>query len=174
MSEAYGTSAATPVFAGIAAKLNELRLAKGGAPMGFLNPFIYQHPEAFNDVTTGRNGLVVRWIRRRRWDTPHSRAGTPAACYQLLPCCCWHVISYCRAAAVGMLSVAVVLLLACYQLLPPVLLLACYQQLLWCCCWHVISNCRAVVACLLLLIHGSRVLTCIACCWYTPHDSDGF
>jgi tripeptidyl-peptidase-1 len=40
----------------VVAKLNELRLAKGGAPMGFLNPFLYQNPGAFNDVTTGRNG----------------------------------------------------------------------------------------------------------------------
>ena len=56
---AYGTSAATPVIAGIVAKLNELRLAKGGKPMGFLNPFLYSsaqsQPEAFHDVVQGRN-----------------------------------------------------------------------------------------------------------------------
>jgi len=50
-----GTSASCPVFAGVVAKLNEIRLNKGNAALGFLNPFLYQHPEAFNDVTTGRN-----------------------------------------------------------------------------------------------------------------------
>ena len=39
---AGGTSAACPVVAAIFAKLNEVRLAKGGKPLGFLNPFIYQ------------------------------------------------------------------------------------------------------------------------------------
>ena len=55
---AYGTSAATPVVATVVAKLNELRLAKGQPPMGFLNPFFYKHAAAFMDVTTGSNGGV--------------------------------------------------------------------------------------------------------------------
>jgi tripeptidyl-peptidase-1 len=51
-----GTSAACPVAAGTFAKLNEIRLAKGGAPLGFLNPWIYKVGTAgFNDVTQGRN-----------------------------------------------------------------------------------------------------------------------
>ena len=53
---AYGTSAATPVWGAIVAKLNALRLKQGKSPMGFLNPFLYAHPEAFNDVTSGING----------------------------------------------------------------------------------------------------------------------
>jgi tripeptidyl-peptidase-1 len=57
MSVAYGTSAATPVLAGVIAKLNELRLAKGKAAMGFINPFFYANPSAFNDVTTGKNSV---------------------------------------------------------------------------------------------------------------------
>ena len=40
-TSAYGTSAATPVLAGIVARLNEIRLAHGKPPMGFLNPFLY-------------------------------------------------------------------------------------------------------------------------------------
>jgi len=50
-----GTSASCPVIAGIVAKLNEIRLQKGSPALGFLNPFLYQNPSAFNDVTTGRN-----------------------------------------------------------------------------------------------------------------------
>ena len=38
---------------------NDLRLAYGMAPMGFINPFLYaayaSTPEAFNDVVTGNN-----------------------------------------------------------------------------------------------------------------------
>jgi len=49
-----GTSAACPVAAGIFARLNGVRLAKGGKPLGFLNPFLYQNPSAFNDVKLGK------------------------------------------------------------------------------------------------------------------------
>jgi len=54
-----GTSASAPVFAAMISRLNEARLARGKPPMGYLNPFLYQHPEAFNDVTHGDN-----WKRR--------------------------------------------------------------------------------------------------------------
>jgi len=50
-----GTSASCPVVAGIFARLNGVRLAAGKAPMGFLNPFIYQNPSAFFDVKDGIN-----------------------------------------------------------------------------------------------------------------------
>lgn len=49
-----GTSAACPVTAGIFARLNAARAAKGKSNLGFLNPFIYQNPQAFNDVTEGK------------------------------------------------------------------------------------------------------------------------
>lgn len=39
------------MVAAVFAKLNEVRLAKGGAPLGFLNPFIYKNAAGFNDVT---------------------------------------------------------------------------------------------------------------------------
>ena len=57
-SSAYGTSAGTPVFAVVVAKLNELRFAAGKPAMGFINPFLYANAGpggGFNDVTTGRN-----------------------------------------------------------------------------------------------------------------------
>ena len=54
-SGANGTSASTPTFAGIISMVNEHRLQANKPPMGFLNPFIYKHPNIFYDVTTGCN-----------------------------------------------------------------------------------------------------------------------
>jgi len=51
-----GTSASCPVFAGVVAKLNEIRLGKGQSPLGFLNPWLYQNADGFNDVKLGNNG----------------------------------------------------------------------------------------------------------------------
>ena len=58
-TEVGGTSASAPTFSAVVALLNDHRLAKGGKPLGFLNPWIYQtaakHPGAFFDVTKGSN-----------------------------------------------------------------------------------------------------------------------
>lgn len=50
-----GTSASTPTSAGMFARINSERSAQGKPMMGFLNPFIYQNADAFNDVTHGTN-----------------------------------------------------------------------------------------------------------------------
>lgn len=50
-----GTSASCPVVAGVFARLNGLRLKAGKPAMGFLNPFIYENPSAFQDVKAGIN-----------------------------------------------------------------------------------------------------------------------
>ena len=54
-----GTSASAPVMAAMITLWNDMRLAYGLSPLGFINPFLYQvaaaHPEAFGDVTTGDN-----------------------------------------------------------------------------------------------------------------------
>eukprot|EP01113_Clastostelium_recurvatum_P024683 TRINITY_DN2946_c0_g1_i1.p1 TRINITY_DN2946_c0_g1~~TRINITY_DN2946_c0_g1_i1.p1 ORF type:complete len:771 (+),score=171.84 TRINITY_DN2946_c0_g1_i1:2082-4394(+) len=54
-----GTSASAPIFAGIISLLNDARLNAGKAPLGFLNPVLYQtyrdHPDAFFDVVWGNN-----------------------------------------------------------------------------------------------------------------------
>jgi len=78
-----GTSAATPVFAGVVAKLNEVRLSKGGAPLGFLNPWLYQTASkcdsCFQDVTRGVNdGGLGRggFPAVSGWD-PATGLGTP-------------------------------------------------------------------------------------------------
>merc|ERR1712113_216897 len=56
-----GTSAACPVASGLFARLNAARAEKGMPNMGFLNPWIYQNPQAWNDVQqgsiTGANGV---------------------------------------------------------------------------------------------------------------------
>lgn len=48
-----GTSCASPTAAGIFALLNDLRLQANKSTLGFLNPLIYQHADAFHDITAG-------------------------------------------------------------------------------------------------------------------------
>jgi len=50
-----GTSCASPVFSGIVALLNDIRLNANKAPLGWLNPLFYANPTAFNDITSGDN-----------------------------------------------------------------------------------------------------------------------
>lgn len=50
-----GTSAASPIFAATVALLNDELLSAGKQRLGWLNPFLYAHPEAFNDITSGTN-----------------------------------------------------------------------------------------------------------------------
>lgn len=51
-----GTSASTPVVAGIIALLNEQRLANQQPPVGFINPALYvMAAGSFNDVVLGNN-----------------------------------------------------------------------------------------------------------------------
>eukprot|EP00760_Papus_ankaliazontas_P006233 PhM_4_TR12956/c0_g1_i1/m.60128/K01279/TPP1, CLN2; tripeptidyl-peptidase I len=54
-----GTSASTPVVAGILALVNADRVKNGKAKLGFANPLLYalrdSHPNVFRDVTEGNN-----------------------------------------------------------------------------------------------------------------------
>ena len=54
-----GTSASTPLVSGLITLLNELRLQRGDAPLGFLNPALYSLsnscPECFVDIVQGDN-----------------------------------------------------------------------------------------------------------------------
>merc|ERR1712066_1056886 len=52
-----GTSASAPTFAGLVSLLNEARVKAGKPPMGYLNPWIYQHPEAFRDIVVGTDAI---------------------------------------------------------------------------------------------------------------------
>ena len=48
-----GTSCASPIFASIIALINDALATAGKSPLGFLNPFLYANPDAFNDITSG-------------------------------------------------------------------------------------------------------------------------
>ena len=74
-----GTSAASPVAAGVFAVLNNARLSAGNSALGFVNPFLYQNADAFNDVTTGKNnagGVKAGFDAAEGWD-PATGLGTP-------------------------------------------------------------------------------------------------
>jgi kumamolisin len=54
---AGGTSLATPIWAAIAALVNQARAANGLGHIGLLNPYLYRYgPAVFQDVTSGTNG----------------------------------------------------------------------------------------------------------------------
>ncbi|KAJ5907330.1 hypothetical protein N7495_000012 [Penicillium taxi] len=73
-----GTSASAPVFAAILTRINEERLKVGKPTVGFVNPVLYAHPEAFFDVTTGNNpGCNTSGFKSvEGWD-PVTGLGTP-------------------------------------------------------------------------------------------------
>jgi len=78
-----GTSASTPMFGAVVSLLNEARMAKGMKQMGFMNPFVYQNPSAFTDITVGSNKvgrggepLPQGWECTPGWD-PVTGLGTP-------------------------------------------------------------------------------------------------
>jgi hypothetical protein len=51
-----GTSASTPLVAGLVAAIAAAAAGAGRAKLGDLLPFLYKHPAAFVDVTEGTNG----------------------------------------------------------------------------------------------------------------------
>jgi len=77
-----GTSAACPVVASMLVLLNDIRIKAGKPTLGLANPFFYgllsTNPEAFNDITTGRNtgGFTTGFSAAAGWD-PCSGIGTP-------------------------------------------------------------------------------------------------
>ncbi|KAJ7184593.1 subtilisin-like protein [Mycena filopes] len=50
-----GTSCSSPIFASVIGLLNDQLISAGKPVLGFLNPWIYANPGAFNDITTGNN-----------------------------------------------------------------------------------------------------------------------
>jgi tripeptidyl-peptidase I len=66
-----GTSAATPVFAAMLARINNERLLGGKGPVGFVNNVLYRHKEIFEDVKEGANegcGLAKAFQAAEGWD----------------------------------------------------------------------------------------------------------
>jgi len=88
VSVSAGTSASTPIVAGVASLLNDIRFQQGKSALGFLNPLLYkmgaEFPSAFNDVTSGDNrctryttccpygyGATKGWDPVTGWGTPN-------------------------------------------------------------------------------------------------------
>jgi len=74
-----GTSCASPTAAGVFGLLNDLRINSGKAPLGFLNPLLYQNQGAFNDITTGTSKCSFfgsGWPATAGWDAV-TGLGTP-------------------------------------------------------------------------------------------------
>lgn len=78
-----GTSCSSPTFSGVVGLLNDLRLQQGKSKLGFLNPFLYQNPQALNDIVSGNNpGCGTQGFHSiKGWD-PCTGYGTPN--YELL------------------------------------------------------------------------------------------
>jgi kumamolisin len=51
-----GTSAVAPLYAGLIALINQQLAQQGAASAGFINPTLYENPNAFHDITQGNNG----------------------------------------------------------------------------------------------------------------------
>jgi len=64
-----GTSAVAPLWAGLIARINQLK----GAPQGCINPKLYVNAAALNDITQGNNGAFTAGSG---WD-PCTGLGTP-------------------------------------------------------------------------------------------------
>ena len=78
-----GTSASAPLFAGLVSLLNEARSQKGGKPMGFINPWLYNHTDVFTDVIKGtskigRDGEALKYGFNCEvgWDPVTGKPGT--------------------------------------------------------------------------------------------------
>ena len=85
-SSLSGTSASSPLFAGVIALLNAARKSQGKPALGFLNPWLYNNTNLFTDITAGygsgcagnrdfRTG-PARWNATVGWD-PVTGLGTP-------------------------------------------------------------------------------------------------
>jgi tripeptidyl-peptidase I len=52
-----GTSASAPIFASVIALINDRLVSRGRSTLGFLNPWLYANPQAFNDIARGKSIL---------------------------------------------------------------------------------------------------------------------
>ena len=76
--EVDGTSCSCPTFAGLVSLLNDLRLQKGKATLGYLNTLLYANAGVFTDILTGNNpGCQSNGFQATSgWD-PVTGLGTP-------------------------------------------------------------------------------------------------
>mmetsp|Transcript_9236 Transcript_9236/g.18500 ORF Transcript_9236/g.18500 Transcript_9236/m.18500 type:complete len:397 (-) Transcript_9236:26-1216(-) len=73
-----GTSCSAPIFGGVISLLNAQRSLQGKSPLGFINPWIYQNPSMFTDITSGSNSYLCceGFEAASGWD-PVTGMGTP-------------------------------------------------------------------------------------------------
>ncbi|KAJ3535679.1 hypothetical protein NM688_g6944 [Phlebia brevispora] len=73
-----GTSISAPIFASIIALINVERSKVNKRPLGFLNEFLYNNPQAFKDITDGANPgcNTAGFHALESWD-PVTGLGTP-------------------------------------------------------------------------------------------------
>jgi len=83
-----GTSASSPIFAGVVTLLNDYVNTNTGKPLGFISPLLFQmaarHPAAFTDITVGDNMCTesgcasgcTGFFATKGWD-PVTGLGTP-------------------------------------------------------------------------------------------------
>ena len=64
LSRVYGTSASTPVFAGMVALANAKRNEIGKPSLGWINPALYSEPKSIllNDITSGKNDCTAKGV----------------------------------------------------------------------------------------------------------------
>ena len=92
-----GTSAATPLWAGLTALINQEAVAAGRSTMGFLNPALYAlgkgagYAYLFHDITTGNNtnaSSPTLYPAVPGYDllsrTSNSQQSTRKACFELV------------------------------------------------------------------------------------------
>jgi len=73
-----GTSLSAPVWGAVLTLVNEARIAAGKSTVGFIQPVLYAHPEAFTDITVGSNPGCnsTGFPAAKGWD-PVSGLGSP-------------------------------------------------------------------------------------------------
>lgn len=73
-----GTSLSAPVWGAVLTLVNEARISAGKSSVGFIHPVLYEHPEAFNDITVGSNPGCgsAGFLAAKGWD-PVTGLGSP-------------------------------------------------------------------------------------------------
>ena len=73
-----GTSCSAPIFGSIIALINAQRSLQGKNSLGWINPWVYQNPDMFNDITSGNNAYKCceGFTATAGWD-PVTGLGTP-------------------------------------------------------------------------------------------------
>ncbi|RFU23989.1 hypothetical protein B7463_g12345, partial [Scytalidium lignicola] len=74
-----GTSLSAPLWGAMLTLVNEKRIAAGKSTLGFINPTLYAHPEAFNDITIGNNDGCYSPDLSTIWGFPAAKGWDPVS-----------------------------------------------------------------------------------------------